>query len=120
MNPAEFIPYKSVTLERLTFGINLTVHREALGMFDDYVAAQVRGYVWSQDAGKKEVVRYPADWWQAFKARWFPAWLLARYPVIHKVYEFQVKATYPDLQIQHHAPVLRLMRAEFTDDRPAV
>ena len=23
---------------------------------------------------------YPADWWHAFKARWFPGWLLARFP----------------------------------------
>lgn len=24
---------------------------------------------------------WPADWWQAFKARWFPAWALRRWPV---------------------------------------
>lgn len=24
---------------------------------------------------------YPTDWWQAFKERWFPYWLLRRYPV---------------------------------------
>jgi len=24
---------------------------------------------------------YPADWWQAFKDRWFPKWLLRKYPV---------------------------------------
>ena|SRR3990167_8061060 len=23
---------------------------------------------------------YPADWWQAFKARWFPRWLQRRFP----------------------------------------
>lgn len=26
-------------------------------------------------------VKYPADWVQAFKQRWFPGWLLQRYPV---------------------------------------
>lgn len=25
--------------------------------------------------------RWPADWFQAFKERWFPRWLLARFPV---------------------------------------
>jgi hypothetical protein len=25
-------------------------------------------------------VRYPKDWWEAFKERWFPKWLLERYP----------------------------------------
>jgi hypothetical protein len=26
-------------------------------------------------------LRWPADWWQALKARWFPRWWLARWPV---------------------------------------
>lgn len=30
---------------------------------------------------KIEAARYPADWWQAVKERWFPQWLLSRYPV---------------------------------------
>lgn len=25
--------------------------------------------------------RVPADWWQAFRERWFPAWWLRRYPL---------------------------------------
>jgi len=25
--------------------------------------------------------RWPKDWWQAFKDRWFPAWALKRWPV---------------------------------------
>jgi hypothetical protein len=28
--------------------------------------------------------KYPADWWQAFKERWFPACLLRRFPVHYK------------------------------------
>lgn len=27
-----------------------------------------------------ESIRVPADWWQAFKARWFPLWALRRWP----------------------------------------
>jgi len=27
-------------------------------------------------------VSWPIDWWQAFKERWFPAWLRRRFPVI--------------------------------------
>ncbi len=26
-------------------------------------------------------LRYPADWWQAFKDRWFPEWALKRWPI---------------------------------------
>lgn len=25
--------------------------------------------------------QWPADWWQAFKERWFPNWVLRRWPV---------------------------------------
>ncbi len=28
--------------------------------------------------------RWPADWWQAFRERWFPAWWLRRWPVRYK------------------------------------
>jgi hypothetical protein len=30
-------------------------------------------------------VQYPKDWWEAFKERWFPKWLLKRYPVRYRV-----------------------------------
>jgi hypothetical protein len=28
--------------------------------------------------------RYPLDWWQAFRERWFPKWWLRRWPVAYK------------------------------------
>ena len=28
---------------------------------------------------------HPDDWWQAFRARWFPKWWLKRYPVKNRV-----------------------------------
>lgn len=35
-----------------------------------------------REESKVEVVdTVPADWWQALRARWFPAWWLARWPV---------------------------------------
>jgi hypothetical protein len=30
-------------------------------------------------------VEYPADWWQAFKDRWFPEWAKKRWPVEKRV-----------------------------------
>lgn len=30
---------------------------------------------------KTEVITWPADWWQAFKARFYPLWLLRYFPV---------------------------------------
>jgi hypothetical protein len=116
MNPSEYVPYKTVTLEKLTYGLNLKVYREVDKDYtENYIVYQVRGYVWSQDAGKKVSFKYPAGWWQAFKERWFRGWLLRRYPVIYTHKEFQVKATYPDLIVQHNEPVLRLLETTYTD-----
>lgn len=45
-------------------------------------------------------VRYPADWWQAFRERWFPGWWLKRHPVRyveHHVDEQVYKAVCPHL-----------------------
>ena len=45
---------------------------------------------------------YPLDWWQALKARWFPAWALKRWPVQMKRVgggrkEVEVRAIFPEL-----------------------
>ena len=37
---------------------------------------------------------FPADWWQAFKARWFPIWLRGRFPV--RVTEIRVRHKFPE------------------------
>jgi hypothetical protein len=46
---------------------------------------------------EQPIMKIPADWWQAFKQRWFPEWLKARFPVewaeieaIHKFPEVDV------------------------------
>lgn len=48
--------------------------------------------------GKEEkLASYPRDWWQAVKQRWFPFWILRRWPVeytqiiaIHKFPEAEI------------------------------
>ena len=40
---------------------------------------------------------YPSDWWQAFKERWFPPWLLSRYPV-----------RYTDIIAEHRFPEMAI------------
>jgi hypothetical protein len=44
---------------------------------------------------KREEVRYPADWWQAFKDRWFPMWAKRRWPVRHSVVVLEARGLYP-------------------------
>lgn len=43
-------------------------------------------------------VEWPATWWQHFKQQFFPAWLLARFPLRLQCREFSVKTLYPFLK----------------------
>ncbi len=43
------------------------------------------------------VLEFPVDWWHSFKARWFPARLLRRWPVRYRV--IHIKRLYPDAVI---------------------
>lgn len=36
-------------------------------------------------------ILYPADWWQAFKGRYFPHWLLKRYPVKYNTVQTTIR-----------------------------
>ena len=39
--------------------------------------------------------RYPENWWQAFRERFFPAWWLKKYPVRYVERNINVYRTYP-------------------------
>ena len=51
--------------------------------------------------------RYPADWWQACKARWFPRWALRRWPVLERVVRLEAVALYPKIALPKEEHVLR-------------
>jgi len=65
-------------------------------VFEQY-AAEFRGYVWSEPVQHREI-KYPLDWWQAFKARYFPDWAKVRWPVEYMVHTIDVEAIYPEFR----------------------
>jgi hypothetical protein len=74
-----------VVLEKLRFGMQSVLplaDMRAEADFDILARAMIfsaSGYIASL---RDKSTSYPADWWQAFKARWFPQWLKERYPVM--------------------------------------
>ena len=58
------------------------------------LAKSVEHHHWSLDTYINKMVELPADWWQAFKLRWFPKRLLQIWPV---KYEY-----HPIIYIVHH------------------
>ena len=50
--------------------------------------------------------RHPADWWEAIKDRWFPAWALRRWPVRWAVFRLDPLVHYPTIPLPDHRGIL--------------
>ena len=61
----------------------------------DRTILAIRAYVLSDNFQTYER-RYPRDWWEAFKERWFPKVLLKKWPVIYRNIEVSIDALYPE------------------------
>lgn len=113
-----------VELEKLMIGHESTIELPISGArFDirhleweaNRIRVSLRGYVWTQNIQHEEqstevVCEFsaPADWWQHFKQRWFPAWALRRWPVALKketqrksvTHKFECRALFPDFKYE--------------------
>lgn len=46
----------------------------------------------------KQIIRYPKNWIEAFKERWFPYWAKRKWPVQYTEWRADFSFLYPDLQ----------------------
>ena len=104
-----------IDLERLRLGMRTIIEEELLAAqmpgvditfevardFGRRLVFTVRGGVPAHKAGEK-FAEWPADWWQAFKQRWFPVWLLRRYSVRMKDARFELWDVVPTLKLPKH------------------
>lgn len=69
---------------------------------------EMRMDIYGKRHPKEHVVRYPADWWEAVKERFAPAWFRDRYPVRFVEVTASLLETYPDIQpaIPDRRPVM--------------
>jgi hypothetical protein len=114
----------AVELEKIRFGLQTRLSKEIANAevrwyedhLTDTIVFEVRGFVWAEKKSAKEFnYEFPADWWQAFKARWFPAWAKKRWPVQMQKIHIDVKAIYPEFRPAMPQEQYRLMihKAEF-------
>ncbi len=97
---------QTITLEKLKIGFEQILSEEILEphaeVYRDHLSnqlrLQLRGYVWAEDVGTAKV-KYPRDWWQHFKERWFPKWALDKWPVVYTHKSFNAKVIYPDYKV---------------------
>lgn len=126
-----FPDYKRVAVETMVFSVQSHMSKLDMALARDQIelacridevsqalVAEIRWWM----AGKRETdatettIEHPADWWQAFKARWFDnrllRWLLRRYPVRmaqHKVATQIVHET----RVCPHLPLVRNSKGGF-------
>jgi len=103
---------KEHRLEAFRFGVNRAIGRYELedlrgalelDVFERSGAEmvmQLRATLYGRRTEGQEI-RYPATWWDAFKVRWFPEWLLRRYPPVHVVHKTVETELFPNV-----APIL--------------
>lgn len=46
------------------------------------------------------IIKYPLNWWEAFKERWFNKFLLKKYPIKYKTIEINATILYPKLKVK--------------------
>lgn len=99
---------KEVILEKVRLAAGRCLSKDLLEKVSVYVEEEyltgdifvkLQATVYGRTAG---VISYPADWWQAFKDRWFPRWAKGRWPV--RQTRINVVDVYPSIPIPEHAP----------------
>lgn len=118
---------REIQLERIKIAFTEKVSNELLGAVvdireenDDFVhdwtTLRIQGYLWGE-SGETKTISYPATWWDALKARWFPLWLLARYPAVYQHYQIDLKTLYPNFRIAmpNETHVLKYQVQDYSD-----
>ena len=62
----------------------------------DQMILRIKGFVWGEEL-EPRTIKYPRDWWQAFKQRWFPEWALKRWPVMNTTLHISAAILYPGI-----------------------
>lgn len=107
---------KEILLDRISFAYRTRISTLAAEravdvsvLLDPMADAFVVGLYSFQPGERDEVVNisYPKTWWDAFKQRWFPRWLLKKYPANISCHRIERGCTYPTLHVSNreHFPV---------------
>ena len=110
---------KKIKLEKFRFAVGqlidkMVIHDAQVDIFEDYLPHRIALHFSASILGEGQEslnYKYPRDWWQAFKLRWFPQWALKRWPAEFTKIKVDVKTLYPKLNISlpdnHHVVYLQ-------------
>lgn len=93
-----------IKLEKIRLALHVPLSKHVLDagvdvirIMEEEVEFSLHGYLWG-NRSKTTDISYPADWWQWFKQRWFPKWLLARFPPKMTTHTVSVSRIFPDFK----------------------
>lgn len=102
-NPTEENYFKYLRLRKIEYAWTLYRPRDVAirnELHDrDYLMTTVSQAIWGME-NKPVYIEYPETWWDAFKNRWFPEWLLRYYPTNWIEWYIDSKTLYPLLEIE--------------------
>lgn len=97
---------KTTLLKKLQICLNKRITKELVNQIkvSDYpieylcddVCFTFKTHVYGEE--KETVIKYPINWFQAFKEEWFPDFLIKKYPIIYKQHNIKTKIIYPTIR----------------------
>lgn len=88
----------------------------ARNQFMDALVFRLTQTIWGRKVGER-LVRWPADWWQAVKERWFPGWALRRWPVEYAWATIEARDLFPAVVVPPGARRTLVYQASYPQDR---
>lgn len=110
MNLDDLVAVDTVELEQLRFAAEKYIpgsYRPQVrwDLEGRTLAIEIERHIWARRLGDS-TAKWPADWWEAVKERWFPVWAKARWPVRYSQLDTTAWHLYPAFQYEHHTPRL--------------
>ena len=89
------------------------------GLLNQFFTVGLKTYIWGERLEGHQIdldAKWPKDWREAFKERWFPKWLLVRCPVKYESKSVSVECTalYPNYKpaLPDEQHVIRVARTK--------
>lgn len=120
MKKDKYVDIEEIILQRIKFGVVEVMDASLLEeikisdpLFDfvsNSIAIKLKGFVYGIDIGKKEStyygeeVKYPSNWWEAFRERFFPNFWKRKFPIIYNEIPTEVTVYQDFKNICPHIP----------------
>ena len=103
----KIVAQQILTTELIGDNLSMNAHLDVMFAQDNIAIREIYHLATLEEP----IAKYPADWWQAFKVRWFPQWLLKRHPAQYTEIVARHKfPQYPVSKLGHEYVDIRLIK----------